>query len=227
LHSDRGRILVLRDTTPLQRPRRVNFFVRLAEVSDAMEVDDLIAKYQSPHSVPPMPALEGLDEVNWAALNDAYGPATNVPALLRAFVSVDPGDREFADELLCQTIWHQGNVYSATAAAVPFLYNLLEDDGPHNKKAVVGVISLIADGLPPYLSCADDPKQYAFWDDILRQQGKSLEDRIAEGRQIARDVRGQLARRAELLRECCGGQLPAWAIQTAEPSSAPQCGGIT
>jgi hypothetical protein len=28
LHSDRGRILFLRDTTPLQRPRRVNFFVK-------------------------------------------------------------------------------------------------------------------------------------------------------------------------------------------------------
>ncbi len=63
-----------------------------------MEVDDLIAKYESPHAVPPTPALEGLDEVNWAALKDAYGPATNVPALLRAFVSVDPGDREFVAE---------------------------------------------------------------------------------------------------------------------------------
>src|SRR5947209_7734262 len=28
LHSDRGRILVSRDTTPLQRPRRVNYCVR-------------------------------------------------------------------------------------------------------------------------------------------------------------------------------------------------------
>src|SRR4051794_2830058 len=98
-----------------------------------MEVDDLIAKYRSPHSVPPMPALEGLDEVNWSGLRTAYGPATDVPALLRAFVSVDPEDREFADQLLCQTLWHQGNVYSATAAAIPFLYNLLEDDGPHDK----------------------------------------------------------------------------------------------
>lgn len=28
LHSDRGRIPVSRDITPLQRPRRVNYFVR-------------------------------------------------------------------------------------------------------------------------------------------------------------------------------------------------------
>ena len=29
LHTDRGRILVSRDTTPLQRPRRVNCVVEL------------------------------------------------------------------------------------------------------------------------------------------------------------------------------------------------------
>jgi len=29
LHHDRGRILVSRDTTPLQRPRRVNWYVEL------------------------------------------------------------------------------------------------------------------------------------------------------------------------------------------------------
>lgn len=175
-----------------------------------MEVDDLIVKYRSSDSVPPMPALEGLEKVNWSELKDAYGPATAVPALLRALVAVDPGEREFADELLCQTIWHQGNVYTGTAAAVPFLYNLLEDDGPHDKGAVAGIISLIADGLPPYLHCAEDPNQYAFWDDILRPQGKSLDEKIADGRLVIAEIRRQLTRRAELLQMCCG-QLPAWA----------------
>ena len=32
LHSDRGRILFSRDTTPLQRPRRVNAVVRRGNV---------------------------------------------------------------------------------------------------------------------------------------------------------------------------------------------------
>ncbi len=176
-----------------------------------MTVDDLIAKYGSPHSVPPLPALEGLDNVNWSDLKDAYGPAVDVPALLRAFVSVDPDDRKFADQLLCQTIWHQGNVYSATSAAVPFLFKLLEEDGPHDKEAVVGLIGLIADGLPPYLDCAEDEYQSAIWDNILRKQGKSLEDEIADGRLIIAEIRRQLTKRTELLRACCGGQLPSWA----------------
>ncbi len=176
-----------------------------------MEVDDLIEKYRSPYSVSPMPALQGLDEVDWAGLRNAYGPATDVPPLFRAFVSVDPADREFAQELLFQTIWHQGNVYSASAAAVPFLYNLLEDDGPHDREGLSGLVAAIADGQPPFVHCADDPEQYAFWDDILRPQGESLDARIAEGQRVAAEVRRQLTRRAELLRECCGGQLPAWA----------------
>ena len=185
-----------------------------------MDVDDLIEKYRSPYSVSPMPALEGLDQVNWAGVRDAYGPATDVPALLRAFVSLDPRDREFAQQLLFQTIWHQGDVYSATAATVPFLYNLLEDDGPHDREGAGGLIAAIADGLPPFVHCADDPEQYAFWDNILRSQGKSLDARIAEGRGVAAEVRRQLVRRAELLRECCGGRLPAWATD-AVPGAAP------
>lgn len=80
-----------------------------------------------------MPALDGLDRVDWSAVNDAYGSATDIPALLRAAVSHDPDHREFAYELLYQTLWHQGNVYSATAVAIPFLYNLLVADGSQDK----------------------------------------------------------------------------------------------
>jgi hypothetical protein len=158
-----------------------------------MEVDDLIEKYRSPHSVAPMPALEGLDEVNWSGLQDAYGPANGIPALLRAFVSVDPEDREFADLLLCQTLWHQGNVYSATAAAIPFLYNLLEDEGPHNREAVAGIIGLIAEGQPPFVGIEDDLEEYAFWENILRPQGKSVEqfveENIADGHEVLAAIR--------------------------------------
>jgi hypothetical protein len=185
-----------------------------------MEVGDLIEKYRSPFSVPPMPALVGLDEVNWSDLLDAYGPATNVPAMLRAFVSIDPHHREFAEQLLFQTVWHQGTVYSATAAVVPFLFDLLEDDGPHSKEGVAGLISVIADGQPDYLHCAEDPNEYAFWDNILRQQCRSLTEEIAGSRRVLEEIRRQLARRAELLRACCGGDLPAWARPTTKPDTA-------
>lgn len=69
-------------------------------------------------------ALAGLDEVAWDSLEHAYGPATDVPELLRALVS---GDEEQAAEAVYElygTIWHQGSVYPATIPAVPFLVRI-------------------------------------------------------------------------------------------------------
>src|SRR4051794_25242079 len=68
------------------------------------------------------PALRGLDQVDWAVLEHAHGQATDVPVLLRAAAGDDPDARELAFELLAESIWHQGSVYSATTPAVPFLY---------------------------------------------------------------------------------------------------------
>jgi hypothetical protein len=65
--------------------------------------------------------LAGLDDVAWDLLEHAYGPATDVPEVLRALVS---GDDELADEAMYElygNIWHQGSVYPATIPAVPYL----------------------------------------------------------------------------------------------------------
>jgi hypothetical protein len=167
-----------------------------------MTVDDLIAQYRSPSSAPPILAHAGLEEVDWSAVSDAYGPATDIPALLRAAVSGNPDHREFAYELLHQTIWHQGNVYSATATAIPFLYNLLEADGPHDKEAIAGLIAAIADGQPSFLHCETDPQAEAQWRAILAKSGRSLDAEIAEGHKVAEAIRRQLARRPDLLAFC-------------------------
>lgn len=167
-----------------------------------MNVDDLIALYRSPDSVPPMLALAGLDEVDWSAVSDAYGPAIDIPTLFRALVSSNPDHREFACLLLHQTIWHQGNVYSATAAAIPHLYNLLETDGPHDKEAIAGLVVLIADGQPWLLHCETDPQAAAQWREILQKSGRSLDAEIADGHKVAEAIRWQLSRRPDLLAFC-------------------------
>jgi len=73
--------------------------------------------------------LEGLDQVDWAALTHAYGSASDVPQWLRALRSPDPEVRQWAQE--DWNIVHQGTRYTATAPAVPFLVELaLAPDTP-------------------------------------------------------------------------------------------------
>jgi hypothetical protein len=65
--------------------------------------------------------LSGLDEIDWAALEHAYGPAEDIPHILRALAT---GSAEEAEEALYElwgNIWHQGSVYPATVPAVPYL----------------------------------------------------------------------------------------------------------
>ncbi|MFJ2811341.1 HEAT repeat domain-containing protein [Kitasatospora sp. NPDC087271] len=65
-------------------------------------------------------ALDGLDAHPWASVSHAYGPAEDLPGLLRALVA----GGEQADEALAELyscILHQGSVYTASADAVPYL----------------------------------------------------------------------------------------------------------
>ncbi|MFF3945697.1 HEAT repeat domain-containing protein [Streptomyces sp. NPDC001902] len=65
-----------------------------------------------------------LDRVAWAELHHAYGPAGDVPALLRALTSPEQETAEEAEQELWGSLVHQGTVYRATVAAVPFLARL-------------------------------------------------------------------------------------------------------
>lgn len=71
----------------------------------------------------------GLDDIDWAGLDHAYGSAEDVPDLLRALSSADEDERQAALGELFTNIFHQGNRYGASAAAVPFLLALASDPG--------------------------------------------------------------------------------------------------
>ena len=68
--------------------------------------------------------LEDLDDQTFAELEDAYGPAVDVPALLRAVASDELELARQALESLAAGIFHQGSYFSATAPAIPFLLEL-------------------------------------------------------------------------------------------------------
>lgn len=65
--------------------------------------------------------LDGLDAIDWPALTHAYGPAGDVPGMLRHVAGGDPDARARAIWELWGSVWHQGTVYEATPFAVPFI----------------------------------------------------------------------------------------------------------
>lgn len=94
--------------------------------------------------------LEGLDQIDWAHIEHAYGPATDVPDLLRALASDDKEVRNTATTHLFHNIWHQGTVYQATAYAVPFLLELLEQPTVADKDMILSLLKNIATGTSYY-----------------------------------------------------------------------------
>jgi hypothetical protein len=73
--------------------------------------------------------LDGLDHVPWEHVRDAYGPATEVPRLLRLVASGDPAAQRAAVDDLYDRLLYRDTVAEATGCAVPFLANL--GTGPH------------------------------------------------------------------------------------------------
>lgn len=132
--------------------------------------------------------LEGLDAVDWASLTHAYGEATDVPGLLRSLLSSDPKVREDAVYELFGNIWHQGTVYSASVAAVPFLYELLTAPGAQGKPAIALLLASIAGGVGYLEVHAVGDFGDPTWREILAEQGKSLEDEVSREADTVRSV---------------------------------------
>src|SRR5215471_2299857 len=93
-----------------------------------------------------MALLEKLDDVKWVELTHAYGPAGDVPGLIRDLSSHDPRDRQQAMHALYGNIWHQGTVYQASAHAVPFLAELLRSDDVPDKDEILLLLRALANG---------------------------------------------------------------------------------
>jgi hypothetical protein len=73
--------------------------------------------------------LLDLTSPRWAELNHAYGPATDVPALLERLADLpdSAGDAE-PWHTLWSSLAHQGDVYAASFAAVPHVVEALARD---------------------------------------------------------------------------------------------------
>ncbi|MEU1284556.1 HEAT repeat domain-containing protein [Kitasatospora sp. NPDC005856] len=84
--------------------------------------------------------LEGLDLVDWSSMGHAYGPADEVPLWLEQMASPDPDVRERAFSSFYSSVHHQGDVYSCTAASLPFLLALADDPQVPDRAAVIRLL---------------------------------------------------------------------------------------
>lgn len=87
-----------------------------------------------------------LDLIDWSNLEHAYGSAADVPRLIRALVSPEPAERTSAYEDLFASLCHQGTVYEASAHALPFLIELLADDGTPDRDTLATLVACIMYG---------------------------------------------------------------------------------
>ncbi|MEU8002271.1 hypothetical protein AB0B66_14005 [Catellatospora sp. NPDC049111] len=94
--------------------------------------------------------LAGVDEVRWSRMRHAYGPAVEVPELLRGLADADPAVRETALDAMYGGIHHQGDVYACTIEVIPFLLRIAADVGRPGRAEVVGLLASIGG--------ADDPE---------------------------------------------------------------------
>jgi len=119
--------------------------------------------------------LKRLDEVDWAGLEHAYGPATDVPDQVRALRSPDAKTRDDGLWRLFGNIFHQGSRYEAASHATPFLVEVLAAEDTVNRVGVLELLTSIAIGydecwLPQPLSVDDlraaGPDEAAAYDSV-------------------------------------------------------------
>jgi hypothetical protein len=146
-----------------------------------------------------MALLDSLDAVPWAKLNHAYGPATDVPELLRALV--DPAS---ASEVMRQTakrhkrdvrahviwtlwgnVYHQGTRWQVTSHVVPFLLEILVS-GPRDPELVEFLLTYlhhIALGYPAdmFPELVDPAVEFALADAAV----EDAEDEFNDARMVA------------------------------------------
>ena len=123
--------------------------------------------------------LESLDTIHWSSLTHAHGVAADVPGMLRGLASENRNVRLEALSHLVETIWHQGTVFPASAAAVPFLGELLNHPDVQDKEYVVCLLCEIAtgEGSLAYGMRHDGEEKCRS---RFVEMGKSLEEALAE-----------------------------------------------
>jgi len=105
--------------------------------------------------------LEQIEKIDWANLKHAYGSAADVPNDIRNLTSPDNEIRDKAFYNLYGNIFHQGTRYEATPHAIPFLYELIENESVEDKHKIIFLLVNLALGYAEeYLPEGINPEKF-------------------------------------------------------------------
>lgn len=89
--------------------------------------------------------LPGIDLIDWSSLEHAYGEAGRTADDLLALAAAAPETQRYAVGQLEMSLCHQGSLYTATAAAVPFLLTAAEHMHGEAKEDLLSLIASIGE----------------------------------------------------------------------------------
>src|SRR5687768_3146037 len=89
--------------------------------------------------------LSGLDAIDWESLEHAYGAAGDFPELLRTIASGSTDDVHEGLDALVGAGWHQGGIWPAMVAAVPFLVEIALEPTATGRAPVVALLAGLAE----------------------------------------------------------------------------------
>jgi hypothetical protein len=140
--------------------------------------------------------LDTLDSIPWGALNGCYRPAAELPECLRSLLSPVSEIRQQAIEEIGSAIFHQGTVYEVTPVVVPFLFELLENDGVQGKENIVCLITALA-----HCHCMidSDEEECKRLDAVFRNEGSSFEAESRRQLEWVRVVKSTIANRFDTI----------------------------
>lgn len=153
-----------------------------------------------------------VNEIDWDRLQHNYGPATDVPDLLRGARDHDPEVSGKAVGALDNHLYHQGGwVCSAATAALPFLIALAADPLVRHRPSVLRVVASLVETAATAEPKAVDPGWPAAWRATWRSVLPLVADRDAAVRGAAAHVLGL---GAEPVADAVAALVRQWADET-------------
>jgi hypothetical protein len=141
--------------------------------------------------------FEALNSIDWESLSGCYNSAEEMPHFLRSFLSPVPEIRDWAIDEISSAVIHQGSVYDVSPVAVPFLFELLENEEVEDKEQIVHLLTSMA-------SCGvyeESNEEYRSRIDaeLRQEQGITYEESLQSERELVRLVKSEIAKRFDLL----------------------------